>query len=170
MSIKKGFHCECCPRGLCRIFSHTESLCREILVKIRRFGCQKYLYKKIASPDPGNPKKRGLGSNFFHIEKICPEKAGFLLEFRGKWGLATQKFCIDPAGKLFDVSNLILCIIIVLFLYNYFINRSAMREICSKAPDTSSSGCQKILFMARLSEFIFNFIFIQYVPYTIEFF
>ena len=47
--------------------------------------------------DPGDLKKRGLRRWFFCIEKIWHRRLWFFHHFCGKWDLASQKFCIDPA-------------------------------------------------------------------------
>ena len=83
-------------RGLCTKNLLTEPIFQDIPAKNRRFACQKYLYGKIVSSDPGNLKKRGLRIWFFRIEKIWHEKLWFPPHFCGKWGLTAQKSRIDP--------------------------------------------------------------------------
>ena len=84
-------------RGLCRKNLWTEPIFQDIQAKNCRFVCQKYLYKKNVSSDPGDLKLRGLRRHFSGIEKICRETRWFFPFSWGKWGLAAQKFRIDPA-------------------------------------------------------------------------
>ena len=84
-------------RGLCRKNLWTEPIFQDIQAKNCRFVCQKYLYKKNVSSDPGDLKLRGLRRHFSGIEKICRGTRWFFPVSWGKWGLAAQKFRIDPA-------------------------------------------------------------------------